>query len=165
MRAVVLSAAVIALAFPAVSAQEARRAPSTEARTDAPRPSATDHESSPRWTDLAPGQGSLLSQLNAVIRARSAGVRAEAALPENIVHVTPGMSDEIVAAEENCRLMPSPGSRIFTERCFNETSAEKRLNEYQFDEELRFSRQEAARRQMEEAMRAQEAARRAAAGR
>src|SRR5690606_13182488 len=99
-------------------------------------------------------QSSLLTQLSAVVRARREALLAEAGRSENTVQITTAMNDAIVATKENCRQMPSPGSRIHTERCFNETESEKRLNEYQFDEELRFSRQEAARQQLEQANRA-----------
>lgn len=167
MNAVALSAAAIALVGVAVSAQETGRESSASQSTPpyaaaaAPAPSTV----LPRWSESASGQSSVLTQLTAVVRARRAAVLGEAGLAANNVQIIAAMSDAIVAREENCRRMPAPGSRIQTERCFNETEAEKRLNAYQFDEELRFARQEAVRRQIEAAMRADEAARRAAGNR
>jgi hypothetical protein len=163
MRAVALPTAAIALVGFAVSAQEFGRESSESEdmpphAVAAPVPSAGE----PRWSESADSQSSLLTQLTAVVRARRAAALAEAGVAENTVQVTAAMNDEIVTREENCRQMPAPGSRILSERCFNETDPERRLNEYQFDEELRFARQEALRRQLEDAMRAEEAARRAA---
>lgn len=152
MKAVVVSAASIALVGTVVSAQEAGQEAS--ASQNAPPLAAALSASQARWTELPAEASSLLTQLIAVVRARRAAALAEAGLPENGVQITAAMSDEIASSAENCRVMPAPGSRIHTERCFNETEAEKRLNDYQFDEELRFSRQEAARQQLEEGIRA-----------
>ena len=160
MKAVALSAAAIALVGVAASAQETGQQPSAPQSTTPPQPVAVPASSTAesRWIESATGQSSLLTQLNAVVRAQSAALLAEAGRSENTVQITTAMSDAIAASENNCRQMPSPGSRIHTERCFNETEAEKRLNQYQFDEELRFSRQEAARQQLEQGHRAAERA-------
>lgn len=166
MKAVALSAAAIALVGVAVGAQEAgQESPASKNDTQLAGLVELSADGTgadqPRWIDSI-GQSSLLTQLTAVLRAREATMLAEARLAQNTVQITPGMSDQIVAREENCRRMPGPGSRIQTERCFTETESEKRLNQYQFDEELRFSRQEALRRQLEDMRNATEAARRAA---
>lgn len=97
------------------------------------------------------------------LRARTGESGENRGLVAATVEVGTGLDSDSI--EDYCRSMPAPGSRIRTERCFYESPAEKTLNEYQFEEEIRFARQESARQQLEEATRRaqEEAIRRAIA--
>jgi hypothetical protein len=113
------------------------------------------------WTDFANEPSSLLPQAMAVIGALEGGMADTDTVSITVVNVSALDDDPGTAGAGGCRVMPRPGSRIVEERCFYPTAVEQALNDYQFTEELRFMREAALRRQLEE--QASRAARRQAA--
>lgn len=153
----VVLAAVVGLVSFAAGAQETAlqdRAGGTE-RADR-------KSEQPLWSEFEKDESTLLPQLNAVIASLRAKDVDDGELVAATVEMRISADPDAESTREECRVMPSPGSRIRTERCFSESPGEKALNEYQFDEEIRFAREQAELLRMEEMNRRaqQEAARR-----
>lgn len=148
MNVVRLTATTVALVGLAAQAQESGGAAERETKQ---AENAAQALAPTLWTESAAERGSLLPQLNAVLDALRANTTAEPVITVDaaVLAGAPSSSDD-----NNCNVMPNPGSRIRAERCFVTTAAEQALNKYQFDEELRFARQEADRKRLEEATRA-----------
>jgi len=101
-----------------------------------------------RWSD-AKAESALLRQAQAVF----AVLRAQAGLEnDDVTIVTVANADsDTSSSSDNCDLMPIPGSRIRAVRCYFPSEGEKALNQYQFQEEIRQTRQQQDILRMEQA--------------
>jgi hypothetical protein len=111
------------------------------------RPAGDDSEF--RWSE---GQlsSSLLPQANAVFAALRAQYSQETDDVE-VLSIRVADLDSAAEGSDGCELRPATGSRIREVRCYNPTPGEKALNDYQFQEEIRYTRQQQDIKQMQQA--------------
>ena len=145
MKILSVSAIILALAGAGPAhAQDGKQAAMTEHQNAAQQV---------RWRDFDNRQSTLLSQLNAVyriLRSELADELGQVAVDTVQARVEDGTEGSPTG---DCRFMPIPGSRIRAERCYYPSEGELALNQYQFQEEIRFIRQQQEIMAMEAAMR------------
>ena len=149
-----LTFTVVAVALGAASVTHAQQADASVVDEGPDRSSPVDErveasEASSPWSSSTT-ESSLARQAKAVfaaLRERDAAERA--ASDRALVTRVAVASDDQTTTDGDCQLMERPGSRIREERCYYPSEVERALDEYQFQEEVRFNRDLWAREQME----------------
>jgi hypothetical protein len=147
MKALYLSTASVVLAFGlSVSTQADDNGAGAASAADEQTSKSSDFT----WVESAT-ESSILTQAKAVFAA--ARQRAGSAVRDEgeivVVNLSENLAASVPSSESDCQRMERPGSRIRGTRCYAPTEGEVALNAYQFQQELRQIRDQAAMRVME----------------